>query len=88
MGKDCQRLPEAYGIKEKPQKGRQWPTEWQEHKHTRSVEILNRSDVNQKFQHFFVVFLYTTPYKKGNQVAGQNRVRIGAYRIVQTLYSQ
>ena len=38
---------------------------------------------------FLVVFLYTGAFKKHtkvNQAAGQNRARMGAYRVVQTLY--
>ena len=35
---------------------------------------------------YFVVFLNTAEYKKGNHGVGQNRVRIGVYRVVQTHY--
>ena len=41
--------------------------------------------VNQKFQRFFVVFLYMRNIK-GNQAAGQNHACIGVYHVVQTLY--
>ena len=47
-----------------------------------SVEMLNPG---LKVAACFVVFLYTAWYKKSNQGAGQNRVRTGAYRAMQTL---
>ena len=42
-------------------------------------------EVNQKFQRF-LLFFSTPHHTKGNQAAGQNRARIGAYCVVQTLY--
>ena len=43
-------------------------------------------EVNQKIKRFVVVFSLYRAIQKGNQVAGQNCVRIGAYCVVQTLY--
>ena len=54
-------------------------------RHTRlkfQILLLSKSKVTAGF----VVFLHTAHYKKGNQGAGQSRARIGAYRVVQTLY--
>ena len=41
--------------------------------------------MNGKFKSFLMFFLYRA-IQKGNQAAGQNRARIVAYRVVQTLY--
>ena len=44
-------------------------------------------EVNQKFKHFCCCcFSLYCAIQKGNQVAGQNRVRIGAYYILHTPY--
>ena len=52
--------------------------------HTRSIFLFY--EVNQKFKRFFCYFSLYRAIQKGNQASGQNRARIGAYCVVQTLY--
>ena len=61
--------------------------------HTPVGNFKSFCEVNQKFKHFFFLFFvfcfsFIPRHTKGNQTARQNRARIGAYRIVQTLYSE
>ena len=53
--------------------------------HTIGGNLKSFCEVNQKFQRF-LLFFSILRHTKGNQAAGQNRARIGAYRVVQTLY--
>ena len=57
--------------------------------HTLGGNFKSFCEVNQKFQRFLLFFFIIPHHTKGNQAAGQNRACIiGAYRIVQALYSK
>ena len=53
--------------------------------HTLGGNFKSFCQLNQKFQRFWL-FSSTLRRTKGKQAAGQNRSRIGAYRVLQTLY--
>ena len=53
--------------------------------HTLGGNFESFCEVNQKLQRLLLFFLIPR-HTKENQAAGQNRARIGAYRVVQTLY--
>ena len=52
--------------------------------HTLGGNFKSFCEVNRKFQRF-LLFSSIPHHTKGNQAAGQNHLRIGAYRVVQTL---
>ena len=54
--------------------------------HTLGENFRSFEEVNQKFKRFYFIFFLYCTIQKGNRATGQNRVCIGAYCIVQTLY--